>query len=155
MHGDSTARGWLLYGNPPGDLASAPRCGAQTRRRTACQVPAMANGRCRMHGGRSTGPTTLAGLARVRAARTITGRFSAEGLALEAWRRRYLRNGFRSIAALGVGTIRGLDGPTVLRELVAREAAEGITPAVVETQRQAVRAAIRERDARRLRAKGQ
>jgi uncharacterized protein YjcR len=31
------------------------RCGARTRRQTLCQSPAMANGRCRMHGGKSTG----------------------------------------------------------------------------------------------------
>lgn len=31
------------------------RCLAKTRRATACQSPAMPNGRCRMHGGMSTG----------------------------------------------------------------------------------------------------
>lgn len=31
------------------------RCGAKTRRGTPCQSPAMPNGRCRMHGGTSTG----------------------------------------------------------------------------------------------------
>ena len=31
------------------------RCGAKTRRRSLCQSPAMANGRCRMHGGPSLG----------------------------------------------------------------------------------------------------
>ena len=40
--------------------------------------PAMPNGRCRMHGGSSTGPKTAEGLARIRAARTIHGRYSAE-----------------------------------------------------------------------------
>jgi hypothetical protein len=40
---------------------SAPRCGAKTRRRTKCQAPVMANGRCRMHGGPSTGPRTTEG----------------------------------------------------------------------------------------------
>jgi hypothetical protein len=89
--------------------------------------------RCRLHGGKSTGPTTLEGLQRIRAARTLTGRFSAEGLAMEAWRRRYIWNGYRSIRALGAGTIRDQegrrrDGPTYLRELVAREEAEGIAP---------------------------
>ena len=34
---------------------NAPRCGAMTRRGTLCQAPAMANGRCRMHGGKSPG----------------------------------------------------------------------------------------------------
>lgn len=34
---------------------AAPRCGAKTRSKAPCQAPAMANGRCRMHGGKSTG----------------------------------------------------------------------------------------------------
>lgn len=35
----------------------APRCGAKTRTpgQTPCQSPAMKNGRCRMHGGKSPG----------------------------------------------------------------------------------------------------
>ena len=32
-----------------------PRCGAKTRSGTPCQSPSMANGRCRMHGGKSPG----------------------------------------------------------------------------------------------------
>ena len=43
---------------------SSPRCGAQNRAGTACQSPAMGNGRCRLHGGLSTGPKTAEGLAR-------------------------------------------------------------------------------------------
>ncbi|MDO4799724.1 MAG: HGGxSTG domain-containing protein [Bacillota bacterium] len=31
-------------------------CGAKTRGGTPCRKPAMANGRCRIHGGKSTGP---------------------------------------------------------------------------------------------------
>src|SRR5262249_30193259 len=38
--------------------APEPRCGARTRRGSLCQSPAMANGRCRMHGGPSPGPPT-------------------------------------------------------------------------------------------------
>jgi len=37
--------------------SSARRCGARTRAGTPCPALAMANGRCRMHGGRSTGPS--------------------------------------------------------------------------------------------------
>ncbi|MEN8250139.1 MAG: HGGxSTG domain-containing protein, partial [Bacteroidota bacterium] len=33
----------------------SPRCGAKTRSGKPCKAPAMANGRCRMHGGKSTG----------------------------------------------------------------------------------------------------
>ena len=33
----------------------SPRCGARTRKGNPCRSPAMANGRCRMHGGKSPG----------------------------------------------------------------------------------------------------
>lgn len=59
-------RGWLKNGNPPGDLSLVKQCGAKTRRGTSCQQPAMKNGRCRLHGGKSTGPRTKEGLARAR-----------------------------------------------------------------------------------------
>ena len=36
-------------------MHQSPRCQARTRRGTECQSPAMPNGRCRMHGGRSPG----------------------------------------------------------------------------------------------------
>src|SRR3974377_230961 len=36
-------------------LHLSPRCGARTRKGTPCESPAMPNGRCRMHGGRSPG----------------------------------------------------------------------------------------------------
>ena len=51
------------------------RCGAKTRRGTPCQRPAnKRNGRCRLHGGASTGPRTEEGLAKIAAANTTTGR---------------------------------------------------------------------------------
>jgi len=37
------------------DMRGAKRCGAKTRSGKPCQSPAMANGRCRMHGGPSPG----------------------------------------------------------------------------------------------------
>jgi hypothetical protein len=33
----------------------SPRCGARTRSGMPCRSPAMPNGRCRMHGGKSPG----------------------------------------------------------------------------------------------------
>jgi hypothetical protein len=36
-------------------MRQASRCRARTRRGSPCQSPAMANGRCRMHGGTSPG----------------------------------------------------------------------------------------------------
>ncbi len=44
----------------------------------------MPNGRCRLHGGKSTGPRTAAGLERIRAVRTKHGRYSADTLKLAA-----------------------------------------------------------------------
>jgi len=69
-------RGWLKNGNLPGDLPKTPRCGAKTRRGTLCKCPAMANGRCRLHGGLSTGPKTAEGIERIRRAVTTHGRYS-------------------------------------------------------------------------------
>jgi hypothetical protein len=60
-------------------LAQAtPRCGARTRTGMPCRAPAMACGKCRMHGGASTGPRTSKGLERIREARTTHGRRTAE-----------------------------------------------------------------------------
>jgi hypothetical protein len=56
----------------------APRCLARTRHGGSCQQAAMSNGRCRMHGGASTGPRTAEGLERIRKARTKHGRRTAE-----------------------------------------------------------------------------
>jgi hypothetical protein len=72
--------GPLRNGNPRGDPGLAPRCGAKMRapRSGPCRQPAMANGRCRLHGGLSTGPRTAEGLERLRAARTKHGFYSAD-----------------------------------------------------------------------------
>lgn len=66
-------RGWLKNGNPPGDPSKAPRCGARTRAGNPCMCPAMPNGRCRLHGGKSTGPRTTEGLKRSQEARLTHG----------------------------------------------------------------------------------
>jgi len=63
----------LRNGNRRGDLQNIRRCGAKTRRKTACMSPAMRNGRCRLHGGLSTGPRTQAGIERIRLANTRHG----------------------------------------------------------------------------------
>jgi len=73
-------RGRLKNGNRVGDFLQAPRCGARTRAGTPCRAPAMPNGRCRLHGGKSTGPRTMAGLQRLREAKTRHGRYAKEAL---------------------------------------------------------------------------
>ena len=53
------------------------KCLAKTRRGTQCQRPArLLAGRCRLHGGNSTGPRTAEGLARLAASKTTHGRTS-------------------------------------------------------------------------------
>ena len=53
------------------------RCGAKTRAGTPCQNPAIKDrNRCKLHGGKSTGPRTPEGKARVVAANTKHGRRS-------------------------------------------------------------------------------
>jgi hypothetical protein len=62
--------------------ASAPSCGAKTRRAMTCEAPAVkGRRRCRLHGGLSTGPRTAEGRERIRQARTITGFYSASAIA--------------------------------------------------------------------------
>ncbi len=65
--------------NEPLAAQQAPRCGAKGKRTgKPCRQPAMENGRCRLHGGLSTGPKTPEGLERSRKARWKHGHFSAE-----------------------------------------------------------------------------
>ena len=53
------------------------RCLAKTRQGTPCQNPAIKGpGRCKLHGGKSTGQRTAAGRARVAAVNTKHGRRS-------------------------------------------------------------------------------
>ena len=55
------------------------RCGAKTRKGTACQRPAnKKNGRCRLHGGASTGPKTDAGRAMIAKANTKHGKYTKD-----------------------------------------------------------------------------
>ena len=65
---------WLYGPNWQGS-----RCEARTRRGTPCQRPArLPVGRCKLHGGASTGPRTKDGLARLTEARTKHGKFTKE-----------------------------------------------------------------------------
>ena len=56
------------------------RCGAKTRRGAARRRPAnKRNGRCRLHGGASSGPRTEQGRAKIAAANTTTGQHTKVG----------------------------------------------------------------------------
>jgi hypothetical protein len=93
----------LRNGNPQGNPNNAARCGAKTRRGTRCAAPAMPNGRCRMHGGKSTGPRTIEGLERSRKANWKHGLYSAEWIAMRKYIRWLLRES-RSYLRHMVGT---------------------------------------------------
>ena len=58
------------------------RCGAKTRRGTACRRPAnKRNGRCRLHGGASSGPRTEQGRAKIAATNLRHGEFTQAKIA--------------------------------------------------------------------------
>jgi hypothetical protein len=95
------SRGRLKNGNPSGDYQKAPRCGAKTRSGgCACRQPAMRNGRCRFHGGKSTGARTAAGRARCARARRTHGFYSAATVALRRAARSTIRRSRDLRAAL-------------------------------------------------------
>lgn len=60
------------------------RCGARNRAGNACGNRPLPNGRCRFHGGLSTGPRTADGIERIRAARTKHGGYTAEAKQVRA-----------------------------------------------------------------------
>jgi hypothetical protein len=71
-------KGKLRNGNHSGDPHKAPRCGAHSRRTgLPCRAPAVrGKQRCRLHGGKSTGPKTPEGIERVSKSQWKTGRHS-------------------------------------------------------------------------------
>ncbi|MGA2143887.1 MAG: HGGxSTG domain-containing protein [Bryobacteraceae bacterium] len=94
-------RGRLKNGNPVGDLNTAPRCGAKTRRGARCQCPSMANGRCRLHGGLSTGPKTAEGRERSRRAALKHGRYTAAAKAEKKYCQKLLKECRAWLARIG------------------------------------------------------
>lgn len=55
------------------------KCGARNRAGKACGNPPWPNGRCRFHGGPSTGPRTAEGRERFRIAHTKHGWYGEKG----------------------------------------------------------------------------
>src|SRR5688500_9525528 len=80
----------------------APRCGAKRKHDGCpCQQPSMALGRCRLHGGKSTGPRTAEGAERARRAALRHGFYTAEATAERRMARAAvsgLRAAFRDLA---------------------------------------------------------
>jgi hypothetical protein len=82
------AHGWRAH---LAKAHAAPRCGAKRRDGSSCASPAMKNGRCRMHGGLSTGPRTAEGLASSRRAKWKHGHYSADAKAARSEARQTVR----------------------------------------------------------------
>ena len=53
------------FSNRTKPMAKQAICGAQTRQNLPCERKALANGRCRNHGGLSSGPKTAEGRERI------------------------------------------------------------------------------------------
>lgn len=68
------------------------KCGAKTRRKSSCKNWFMPNGRCRMHGGMSTGAKTKEGLERIRQGSLKHGRYTLQSKNERALMRSLLRN---------------------------------------------------------------
>jgi hypothetical protein len=144
MHRERSPHGWRRHGNTPGNPATAARCGARTRAGTPCRAPALrAKLRCRMHGGRSCGPPTLDGLARVRAARTQHGRYGAVERRFRRWLRQYVTNGYRSARAMP---------DQRARAHFLMRAGEPIPAALLAAMRQEACEEVARQDAQRLKA---
>ena len=89
------------------DLAhAASRCGARRKRdgKPCCQ-PAMPNGRCRVHGGLSTGPRTPEGLERSRRSNWKHGYYSAKAKRVRRDARQQYRLLRQLIAAGNMGVL--------------------------------------------------
>lgn len=84
------------------NFRNAPRCGARNRAGLPCGEPAMkGRARCRLHGGKSQGPTTKAGLSRSKAARLTHGLYSQETA--------HERDEVRNLIALAKSTLAAYD----------------------------------------------
>ena len=86
------ARGWVINkssGQPHEDI---PRCGARTRSGGRCGHYSMPNGRCRYHGGLSTGPKNP---------RITHGRYTKEAIAERKWLNDLIQEANRIAAEIG------------------------------------------------------
>lgn len=69
-------------------------CGAKARTNNhrPCRQPAMANGRCRLHGGKCTGPKTQDGKQRVKLVNTKHGFYSIKRSAESKYIQHLIKN---------------------------------------------------------------
>lgn len=74
------------------NIANAKKCLANSKRKKApCQAPAMKNGRCRLHGGKSTGARTRKGLEKLKEINYRNGCSKKEAITYRKNARKFLR----------------------------------------------------------------
>jgi hypothetical protein len=64
---------------------------ARTNKNQVCHQPAMANGKCRLHGGKSTGPKTIEGRRRIAQAQFKHGYWSNSAIAERKALQKYIK----------------------------------------------------------------
>jgi len=84
----------------PAQFESARRCGARNSCGQPCRAMAMKNGRCKFHGGKSTGPKTAEGRARIAAAATRHGRCTKHALKENRFVRQLLKSSRELVAQI-------------------------------------------------------
>ncbi|NGX26351.1 MAG: hypothetical protein K940chlam6_00268 [Chlamydiae bacterium] len=78
---------------------SSRECGAKakTNNHQPYRQPAMANGRCRFHGGKSCGAQTKEGKEKVKSANTKHGFYSAESIAMRKYARSLIKASYETM----------------------------------------------------------
>ncbi len=85
------------------NIKNAKKCLANTKRtKTPCQSPAMKNGRCRLHGGKSTGARTRQGIKKLRQVNLIHGKYTKEWIEMHRESMRILKFGEIYLKAMGL-----------------------------------------------------
>jgi len=73
-------------------------CGAKSKRTgKSCRQPAMKNGKCRLHGGKSSGPKTRKGRDRIKIANTKHGLYRRASISERKFIRELLLKGENSL----------------------------------------------------------
>lgn len=102
--------------------------------------------RRRLHGGLSTGPRTIEGLARVRQANTRHGRYSREQVELARL--------IRDFQVDFIETANAMRNRSMRAHFLQVAQSQAVTPRLLEQMREMVRADIALQDQQRLRDKG-
>ena len=75
------------------NIKDLEKCGAKSKRTgKACQAPAMKNGRCRLHGGKSTGAKTKKGLKKLEMVNLKHGKYTKKRIEYRRYTSWFLRN---------------------------------------------------------------